>query len=166
MARRRFTLAVGPRMMQPMIVPATPDRALAPYRVLDLTDEIGALCTRLLAGMGADVIRVEPPGGHPLRRRGPFYRGVPDPERSLFWFQMNLGKRSVTPWNAERRALRAAMGEPVWTSEERFATLLGRKAHEDDLERRLNASQEHVRDAVMLSGAKHLNDRDPSLRSG
>lgn len=74
----------------------TPDRTLAPYRVLDLTGEIGALATRLLAGMGADVIRIEPPGGHPLRRRGPFFRGVPDPERSLLWFQMNLGKRGIT----------------------------------------------------------------------
>lgn len=75
---------------------ASRDRALAPCRVLDLTGEIGALCTRLLAGMGADVVRVEPPGGHPARRRGPFYHGVPHPERSLYWFQMNLGKRSIT----------------------------------------------------------------------
>jgi benzylsuccinate CoA-transferase BbsE subunit len=79
-----------------MAVAPAPDRALAPYRVLDLTSEVGALCPRLLAGMGADVIRVEPPGGHPLRRRGPFWRGVPHPERSLYWFQMNLGKRGIT----------------------------------------------------------------------
>lgn len=79
-----------------MSAAASADRALAPYRVLDLTGEVGALSTRLLAGMGADVLRVEPLGGHPLRRRGPFYHGIPHPERSLYWFQMNLGKRSVT----------------------------------------------------------------------
>ena len=39
--------------------------------------------------------------------------------------------------DGEWRGLRAAMGEPAWAQEERFATLLGRKAHEDELERRL-----------------------------
>lgn len=73
-----------------------PPAALAGYRVLDLTGELGALCPRLFAGLGADVIRVEPPGGHPTRRRGPFLGGVPDPARSLYWMQMNAGKRSVT----------------------------------------------------------------------
>lgn len=79
-----------------MTADSSPASPLAGYRVLDLTTEIGALCPRLLAGMGADVIRIEPPGGHPARRRGPFYHGVPHPDRSLFWFQMNAGKRSIT----------------------------------------------------------------------
>ena len=81
--------------------------ALAPYRVLDLTTEMGVLCTRLLAGMGADVIRIEPPGGHPTRRLGPFLDGIAAPERSLYWLQMNAGKRSVTlnPATADGRAL-------------------------------------------------------------
>lgn len=70
--------------------------ALAPYRVLDLTGEMGALCPRLLAGMGADVIRIEPPGGHHTRRRGPFLDTVFSPERSLYWLHMNAGKRAVT----------------------------------------------------------------------
>src|SRR5437773_1092972 len=69
---------------------------LTGIRVLDLTTELGAISTRLLAGLGADVIRLEPPGGHPMRRRGPFWRDIPQPERSLYWFQMNAGKRSVT----------------------------------------------------------------------
>ncbi|MGH2587107.1 MAG: CaiB/BaiF CoA transferase family protein [Dehalococcoidia bacterium] len=73
-----------------------PPGALAPYRVLDLTTELGALSTRLLAGMGADVIRIEPPGGHATRRRGPFLDGVVALERSLYWLQMNAGKRGVT----------------------------------------------------------------------
>ena len=68
--------------------------ALAPYRIIDLTAEIGALTTMVLAGLGADVIRVEPPGGHPSRRRGPMLRD--DDGSSLYWAQMNAGKRSIT----------------------------------------------------------------------
>lgn len=76
--------------------------ALAPYRALDLTAEIGALASRVLAGFGVDVIRVEPPGGHPSRRRGPFLGdagtdggGGGSRSGSLYWAQMNAGKRSV-----------------------------------------------------------------------
>lgn len=69
---------------------------LGPYRVLDLTDESGVFCTKLLASMGADVIRIEPPGGHETRKIGPFYHDEPDPEKSLHWFVYNLGKRSIT----------------------------------------------------------------------
>ena len=45
--------------------------ALAPYRIIDLTREMGAVCTRMLAGLGADVVRVEPPGGDATRERVP-----------------------------------------------------------------------------------------------
>ncbi len=70
------------------------DSALSPYRVIDLTAEIGGLATMVLAGLGADVIRVEPPGGHPTRRRGPMLGE--DEQASLYWAQLNAGKRSVT----------------------------------------------------------------------
>jgi crotonobetainyl-CoA:carnitine CoA-transferase CaiB-like acyl-CoA transferase len=73
----------------------TSESLLRPYRVLDLTDEKGALCGKLLADLGADVIAVEPPGGSPARRVGPFFKDDPDPEKSLFWFAYNTGKRSV-----------------------------------------------------------------------
>jgi benzylsuccinate CoA-transferase BbsE subunit len=63
------------------------------------------------------VIRIEPSGGPPMRRRGPFYHGVPHPDRSLYWFQMNAGKRSVTLnlGTADGRALfrRLAAGADV-----------------------------------------------------
>lgn len=69
---------------------------LSPYRVLDLTDEKGIFCGKLLADMGADVIKVEKPGGDPVRNLGPFYHDEPDPEKSLFWFAFNTNKRGIT----------------------------------------------------------------------
>jgi len=69
---------------------------LGPYRVLDLTDEKGVLCTKLLADFGADVIKIEPPGGDAMRSIGPFYHDEPHPEKSLYWFTFNTSKRSIT----------------------------------------------------------------------
>ncbi len=69
---------------------------LSPYRVLDLTDEKGFLCGKMLADLGADVIKIEPPGGDPCRNRGPFYHDIPDPENSLYWFAYNANKRGIT----------------------------------------------------------------------
>jgi crotonobetainyl-CoA:carnitine CoA-transferase CaiB-like acyl-CoA transferase len=74
----------------------TDARVLAPYRVLDLTDENGWLCGRILGDLGADVIKVEPPTGDPARRKGPFYHDLPDPEKSLPWFAYNANKRGIT----------------------------------------------------------------------
>ncbi len=68
--------------------------ALAPYRVIDLTREMGAVCARMLAGLGADVVRVEPPGGDGTRRRAPLVGGGEG--LSAWWAQMHAGKRSVT----------------------------------------------------------------------
>ena len=68
---------------------------LADVRVLDLTDEKGAYCTKLLADLGADVIKVEPPGGDPTRRFAPFFADRPDPNGSLFFWYFNTNKRSV-----------------------------------------------------------------------
>ncbi|MFC2058129.1 CaiB/BaiF CoA transferase family protein [Chloroflexota bacterium] len=66
------------------------------YRVLDLTDEKGFPCGRLLADLGADVIKIERPGGDPARNIGPFYHDIPDPEKSLLWFAYNANKRGIT----------------------------------------------------------------------
>src|SRR4030065_2739774 len=70
--------------------------ALGGCRVLDLTDEKGLLCGKLLADLGADVVKAEPPGGDPARNTDPFYQDIPHPEKSLFWFYTNLHKRSIT----------------------------------------------------------------------
>jgi CoA:oxalate CoA-transferase len=70
---------------------------LAGTRVLDLSQYIaGPYCTRLLAGFGADVIKVEPPGGDPIRHWGPFKDGETDPEAGAFHLYLDQGKRSVT----------------------------------------------------------------------
>ena len=69
---------------------------LAPYRVLDLSDEKGLLCGKLLGDLGADVIKVENPGGDAARSLGPFYHDEPHPEKSLFWWAYNTGKRGIT----------------------------------------------------------------------
>ena len=69
---------------------------LGPYRVLDLTNQRGLLCGQILADLGADVIQIEPPGGSPARRLGPFAGDVVDPERSLFWWAYARNKRGIT----------------------------------------------------------------------
>src|SRR5437773_11154883 len=73
-----------------------PEGILAPYRVLDLTGGLGPLCAKILADLGADVLKVEPPTGDPSRWRGPFPGDRPDPEQSLSWAAWNVNKRSVT----------------------------------------------------------------------
>ncbi len=69
---------------------------LSPYRVLDLSDEKGLFCGKLLGDMGADVIKVERPGGDPSRKIGPFFKDKIDSESSLFWFAFNSSKRGIT----------------------------------------------------------------------
>jgi crotonobetainyl-CoA:carnitine CoA-transferase CaiB-like acyl-CoA transferase len=69
---------------------------LSPYRVLDLTDEKGWVCGKIMGDLGADVIKIEPPGGDPGRNIGPFYHDEVDPEKSLYWFAFNTSKRGIT----------------------------------------------------------------------
>src|SRR5437868_6432551 len=69
---------------------------LSHCRVLDLTTERGLLCGQVLGDLGADVIKVEPPGGSPVRRLPPFFGDLPGPERSVYWWAYNRNKRSIT----------------------------------------------------------------------
>ncbi|HRN28808.1 MAG TPA: CoA transferase, partial [Terrimesophilobacter sp.] len=64
-------------------------------RVLELADELGEYCGKVLAGLGADVIKVEPPGGESTRAIGPFLDDIPNVNRSLHFWHYNFGKRSV-----------------------------------------------------------------------
>jgi benzylsuccinate CoA-transferase BbsE subunit len=79
-----------------MALPEKTEGMLGPYRVLDLADEKGMFCGKLLGDLGADVIKVERPGGDPARHLGPFYHDDADPEKSLFWFAYNANKRGIT----------------------------------------------------------------------
>ncbi len=78
-----------------MIAEDNSKSALSPYRVLDLTEGGCMLGGRMLGDLGADVIKIEPPGGSPSRI-APFYRDIRDPEKSLWWFAYNFNKRGVT----------------------------------------------------------------------
>jgi crotonobetainyl-CoA:carnitine CoA-transferase CaiB-like acyl-CoA transferase len=69
---------------------------LAGLRVVELGGINGQYCGKLLADMGADVVKVEPPAGDPARRIGPFADDAPDPDRSLFYWYFNTNKRGVT----------------------------------------------------------------------
>jgi crotonobetainyl-CoA:carnitine CoA-transferase CaiB-like acyl-CoA transferase len=64
-------------------------------RVVEIGDESGEYAGLLLAGLGAEVAKIEPPDGSPSRRIGPYYQDVPDPERSLHFWAYNRGKRSA-----------------------------------------------------------------------
>ena len=74
----------------------TDQHLLSDLRVVEIGDEVSAYAGRLLAGLGAEVIKIEPPEGCLTRRIGPFFEDQPGPERSLFWWHYGLGKRSVT----------------------------------------------------------------------
>src|ERR671929_294554 len=69
--------------------------ALHGYRVLEVCAPWGQYCGKLLADLGADVIKIEPPEGDPARRLGPFKGDRPDPEGSLFFAYYNTNKRSL-----------------------------------------------------------------------
>ncbi len=72
------------------------ESALDDIRVLDLAGEIGVYATKLLADLGADVIRIEPPDGDPMRAIGPFWHDEAAPDRSLYFLNANTSKRSIT----------------------------------------------------------------------
>lgn len=72
------------------------DGALGGSRVLELCDETGAGCGKLLADLGADVIKIEPPGGDASRRIPPFWGGEAGADRSLPFLYANTNKRSLT----------------------------------------------------------------------
>ena len=87
---------------------------LSPYTVLDLTGGRGDLASMLLGDMGANVIKIEPPGGSAGRREPPFMEGGLEAERSLNFFAFNRNKQGITldlESEAGRNALRALVKE-------------------------------------------------------
>lgn len=72
------------------------DRALEGLRVVEFCDELGSYCGRLLADLGAEVIKVEPPGGGRQRHTPPYLQLVPEsPDTSLAFWVHNTSKKSV-----------------------------------------------------------------------
>jgi crotonobetainyl-CoA:carnitine CoA-transferase CaiB-like acyl-CoA transferase len=69
---------------------------LAGLRILELADEKGQFCGKLLGDLGADVIKIEPPGGERCRHVGPFLDDIPHPEHSLSFWYYNTSKRGIT----------------------------------------------------------------------
>ena len=70
--------------------------ALDGLRVLEICDEKGQFCGKLMADNGADLIKIEPPGGEACRSFGPFLDDVPHRERSLSFWHYNTSKRGIT----------------------------------------------------------------------
>ena len=69
--------------------------ALSHLRIIEYGDIPASYAARWLGDLGADVIKVEPPGGDPNRHLPPFAGNVQDPERSLTFINANLNKRSI-----------------------------------------------------------------------
>ncbi len=95
-----------------------PTGALDGLKVVELASEHAALAGKMLGDLGADVIVVEPPGGHASRGYGPFADDVDDPERSLWWWYYNTSKRGVV----------LDLATPT-TGAEQFRRLDGRRRH-------------------------------------
>lgn len=68
---------------------------LSDLKILDFTGELGPYAAKLYAGLGADVIHIEPITGDPLRDIGPFYKGIRGRENSLQFLYYNAGKRGM-----------------------------------------------------------------------
>src|ERR1700722_6144543 len=64
-------------------------------RVLEIASEAAAFCGKLLGDYGADVLLVEPPGGHYTRNFEPFVNDVPDVNRSLWFWHYNTSKSNI-----------------------------------------------------------------------
>jgi crotonobetainyl-CoA:carnitine CoA-transferase CaiB-like acyl-CoA transferase len=72
-------------------------QGLAGVKVMELGNMVSAAyATKLLADLGAEVIKVETPDGDRARQRGPFPGGVPDPEQSGLFLYLNTNKRGCT----------------------------------------------------------------------
>jgi crotonobetainyl-CoA:carnitine CoA-transferase CaiB-like acyl-CoA transferase len=102
----------------PVDVPPAGLPPLYGVRVVEVGATIGEYCGLLLAGLGAEVVKVEPPEGAASRRIGPWVADEPHPDRSLFHWAYNRGKRSVsidgsTAAGADRLGALAASAD-VW----------------------------------------------------
>lgn len=72
--------------------------ALSDLKIVELAEMVaGPFCTKVMADLGAEVIKIEKPrDGDPARQRGPFPRDEPHPERSALFLYLNTNKRGIT----------------------------------------------------------------------
>ena len=77
------------------LAPSDAPGMLSGLTVIEYADETAEYCGLLLAGLGAEVIKIEPPGGASTRSIAPFQDDTVDKERSLYFWAYNRGKRSV-----------------------------------------------------------------------
>jgi crotonobetainyl-CoA:carnitine CoA-transferase CaiB-like acyl-CoA transferase len=119
----------------------TADGFLTGIRIVELADELGEYAGKVLAGLGADVVKVEPSSGEVTRTYGPFFRERRDPDSSLYFWHYNFGKRSAVldvESDADRaNLLRLIAGADVFVTSRPTAFLRAQGLDPDTL-RRLN----------------------------
>jgi crotonobetainyl-CoA:carnitine CoA-transferase CaiB-like acyl-CoA transferase len=86
------------------------------YRALDLTDLSGQLCGRILADLGMEVVKIEPPGGDPVRNLAPFITSASGQKLSTTFAHLNAGKASKVS-DLDKEADRAALRKLVETAD-------------------------------------------------
>ena len=92
------------------------DSALSHLRVVELGDIPASYATRWLGDLGADVIKVEPPGGDPNRWLPPFAGNIEHPERSLAFIHANTNKRGIV-LDLERQSDRATLAKVLMSAQ-------------------------------------------------
>jgi crotonobetainyl-CoA:carnitine CoA-transferase CaiB-like acyl-CoA transferase len=125
---------------------------LAGLRVVDLCDESGWLAGKILGDLGADVVKVEPPGGDLAGRRSPYLGGVVDPERSLPWLALNTSKRGVT-LDLDRPEGRALLDRLLARADVLLDTTLPGEGPWTDIEAGLRAHPRLVHASITPFGA-------------
>jgi crotonobetainyl-CoA:carnitine CoA-transferase CaiB-like acyl-CoA transferase len=124
------------------------DGFLHGVRILELADEVGEYCGKVLAGLGADVVKIEPPDGETTRALGPFYHDERSTGGSLYFWHYNFGKRSVCvdldSVDGQARFRRLAASADVLLETRPSGYLTARGVGYDDL-RELSPSLIHAR---------------------
>ncbi|MDZ7729513.1 MAG: CoA transferase [Dehalococcoidia bacterium] len=113
------------------------DQALDGVRVVEITDEAGAYCGRLLADLGAEVIKIEAPGGGLERHTPPYFHGQENPDNSLAFWIHNTSKKSVvlnldTP-DDQAAARQLALGADILIEDRPVGYLASRGLGYDEL---------------------------------
>jgi crotonobetainyl-CoA:carnitine CoA-transferase CaiB-like acyl-CoA transferase len=94
----------------------SPGAFLRGYRALDLTDVSGQLCGRILADLGMEVVKIEPPGGDPARALPPFIQSPEGRRLSTTFAHLNAGKASKV-LDLENQSARGEFRELVKTAD-------------------------------------------------